>query len=303
MWATVLKISVAEPSERMLMVTQDEVIDTLLETGERALGTIISIVIIVAITFIVLRILRSSVKRIAERILSTHQYQTRELQQKAQTLASVIESAGRAIILVLAAMTVLTNLGIEIGPLIASAGIAGIAIGLGAQTMIKDTINGFFILIENQYAVGDVVIVGGQSGTVEEVTLRRTVLRALDGSQIIIPNGEIREVSNQSKGWSRAVLDIETAYNVDDKQVLELLQDLVSNIQADPIIGADILEPPQVLGFSSISLTGVTFRILIKTLPLQQWKVERELRLRIRQMFLEHGIAMPVLTSATMTQV
>lgn len=298
-----LKISDSGPIERIRSVTQDEVVDALIEAGGNALGTIITIVIIIAVALILLRILRSSVKHIAERILATHQLQTRELQQKAQTLSSVIESAGRAMIIVIATMTMLTNLGIEIGPLLASAGIVGIAIGLGAQTMIKDAINGFFILIENQFAVGDVIVIGELSGTVEEITLRRTVMRALNGAQIIIPNGEIREVENQSKGWSRAVLDIETAYNVDDKKVLQLLQDLVANIQSDPLIGGDILEPPQILGISAISLTGVTFRILIKTEPLQQWKVERELRLRVRQVFLEHGIAMPVLTSATMSQI
>ncbi len=294
-----LNISVEGAIDQLLTITRDDVLDRLRAQGEVALEATFSIVVVVVVAIIVLRLLRSFVKRVIVRVQSTSDQTPREVQQKAQTLANVIESTGRFIVLVVAGMMILTNLGFEIGPLIASAGIAGLAIGLGAQSLIKDTINGFFILMENQFGVGDVIVVGASSGTVEEISLRRTVLRAVNGAQVIIPNGEIRMVENQSKGWSRAVLDIETTADVDDKKVLALLHELLDTIQSDPLIGSKILEPPQILGISATSVNGVTFRVLIKTEPLQQWMVERELRLRIRQSFIDNGIAMPTLTSAT----
>jgi small conductance mechanosensitive channel len=299
MLTTVLAISVDGIIERITAVTSGDVADRLRDHASGAIEATISIVIVVVVAMLVLRVLRSFIQNIVERVLSANDRTPRELQQKAQTLANVIESTGRFIVSVIAGMMVLSNLGFQIAPLLASAGIAGLAIGLGAQSLIRDTINGFFILMENQYGVGDVITVGASSGTVEEISLRRTVLRAVNGAQVIIPNGEIRTVENQSKGWSRAVLDVETAANVDDAKVLGLLHELLDSAQEDPVIGSKILEPPQILGISSITLTGVTFRVLVKTEPLQQWMVERELRLRIRQAFIENGIAMPVLTSAT----
>jgi small conductance mechanosensitive channel len=287
--------------DRFIDITRDDVFDQLRSKAEGAAQSAISIVIIVVVSFIILRLLRTFVGKLIARVQASPDQTPREMQQKAQTLANVVESTGRFIVITVAGMMILTNLGFDIAPLIASAGIAGLALGLGAQRLIKDTINGFFILMENHFAVGDVITVGAESGTVEEITLRRTVIRAVNGAQIIIPNGEIRTVENQSKGWSRAVLDVETASSVDDEKVLAVLHELLDEIQSDPVIGSQILEPPQILGISAITVTGVTFRVLIKTRPLQQWTVERELRLRIRQAFVENGIAMPVLTSATIT--
>ncbi|HEX5165356.1 MAG TPA: mechanosensitive ion channel family protein [Thermomicrobiales bacterium] len=296
---TVLAISVDGVIDRFTAITSGDVVDRLRDHAGAAVEAIVSIAIVVIVAMLILRVLRSFVQNIVERVLSGNDQTQRDLQQKAQTLANVIESTGRFIVFVIAGMMILSNLGFQIAPLLASAGIAGLAIGLGAQSLIKDTINGFFILMENQFGVGDVIAVGASSGTVEEISLRRTVLRAVNGAQVIIPNGEIRTVENLSKGWSRAVLDIETAANVDDAKVLDLLHEMLDHAQEDPLIGSKILEPPQILGISSISVTGVTFRVLVKTEPLQQWMVERELRLRIRQTFIENGIAMPVLTSAT----
>ena len=266
-----------------------------------AAWSLFQVALIVIISLLALRLLRSSVRGIVARIIASQEQPPRELEQRARTLANVVESAGKLVIFIVAVMMILTNIGLEIGPLIASAGLAGIALGLGAQTLVSDTINGFFILFENQYGVGDVIKVDQLSGTVEEVNLRRTVLRSVNGAQVIIPNGQIRAVENLSKGWSRAVIDIETAPTADDSDVVALLHQLLDSIQDDPELGQHILEPPQILGINAISVTGVTFRILVKTEPLQQWTVERELRLRIREAFRANGIAVPVLTSATIS--
>jgi small conductance mechanosensitive channel len=281
------------------MVTQDGIIDQLGVWAEDLLSAAVSVVIIIVVALLVLRLLRSSVQKIVTKILEREDQTPRELRQKAQTLASVIESAGRFVVFILSGMMILSSLGLEIGPLIASAGIAGLAIGLGAQSLIRDTINGFFILFENQFANGDVIAIGEHSGTVEDVNLRRTILRSVNGSAIIIPNGEVRAVVNQSKGWSRAVIDVETTANAVEAQVTSVLHGLLDNIMDDPQIGSFILEPPDILGINAISPTGLTFRVLVKTEPLQQWKVERELRSRILTAFRENGVPLPVLTSAT----
>lgn len=274
---------------------EDEVVDWLADAGT----TIVSVALIILIALLVLRLLRALVQRLVQRVLADTEQTPRELRQKAQTLATVVESAGRLVVFLVSGMMVLSSLGLEIGPLLASAGIAGLAIGLGAQSLIRDTINGFFILFENQYAVGDSIRVNEFSGAVEEVGLRRTVLRSVDGAAIIIPNGEVRMVENLSKGWSRAVIDIDTLASADDRQVSATLLELLEHIKEDPEIGALVLEPPEILGITAITPTGVTYRVLVKTEPLQQWKVERELRRRILSAFRERGIPLPVLTSAT----
>jgi moderate conductance mechanosensitive channel len=280
-------------------ITRQDVLDRLLTWGEEALSSLIAVIVILVIAIIILRLLRTLVQRLVQRVLERQDEPTRELKQKAQTLANVIESTGRLVVFLIAGMMMLTNLGLEIAPLIASAGIAGLAIGFGAQSLIKDTINGFFILFENQYAVGDVVKIGANSGSVEEISLRRTVLRSVNGAVVIIPNGEVLTVENLSKGWSRAVIDIETTANEDDSRVVAIIQEVLDELQADPELGQYILEPPQIVGINAISVTGVTFRVMIKTEPLQQWNLERAARLRIRRAFREHGIAVPVLTSAS----
>jgi len=289
-------------AETVAMLTQDDVVDQLSAWGKDMAAAALSILIIVIVAMVVLRLLRSGVQNIVERVLDRQDQTPRELRQKAQTLASVIESAGRFVVFILAGMMILSSIGLEIGPLIASAGVAGLAIGLGAQSLIKDTINGFFILYENQYANGDVITIGEHSGTVEDVNLRRTMLRSVNGAAIIIPNGEVRAVENQSKGWSRAVIDVETTANADEPQVVALLHELLDHIQDDPQYGASILEPPDILGINAVSPTGTTYRVLVKTEPLEQWKIERELRRRILAAFRAHDIPIPVLTSATIAQ-
>jgi len=265
----------------------------LLNFLELAIPRIASILVIVVITFFILRLLRSTVKRFVRRILERRDQPARDLTQKAQTLANVIESTGRFLILLVAGMMVLTNLGVQIGPLLASAGIAGLAVGLGAQSLIRDMINGFLILFENQYAVGDVVKIDPVTGTVEELNLRRTILRSINGAAIVIPNGEVKVVENLSKGWSRAIVDVSLAPHVDDEQVMAILHDVFDNIQEDEDLGPKIVEPPTVIGLTAMTINQLTYRVMIKTVPLEQWTVERALRRRLRERLISEGIPFP----------
>lgn len=245
---------------------------------------------IVVITFIILRVLRVTVRRMLTGFLERREDSPRDVAQRAQTLASVIESGIRFIVVLLAVLTVLTNLGLDIAPLIASAGIAGLAIGLGAQNLIRDMINGFVILLESQYAVGDVVVIGTVSGTVEDLNLRRTLLRADNGAAIVIPNSLVTIVQNQSKDWSRAILDVNIAPDVDDDKMMAVLRDEMSKVQEDDYLGPKITARPTIIGLTNVSSTQLTYRVTVRTQPLEQWDVERELRRRLYNRLLREGI-------------
>ena len=218
---------------------------------------------------------------------------TNQREQRAVTLAGIFKGVSKIIIVLVAGLTILGILGINTAPLIAGAGVAGLAISFGAQNLIRDFISGFFILLENQYRVGDVVRAAGVSGQVEDMNLRITVLRDLEGVAHSIPNGEIKVVSNLAKEWSRAVVNVGVAYKEDLDRVVSVLNTVGQELSRDPIFGQGILEPPQVLGIENFGDSQVTLRIVAKTRPLKQWETARELRRRIKAAFDSEGIEMP----------
>ena len=184
-------------------------------------GKLFSIVVVILIALVALRLLKIAVTGVANTIMEYDKDKDRESAQKAKTLSQVVKGAGRVVIFSIAILTILSISGQDITPLLASAGIAGIAIGFGAQNLVKDWLGGFFILFENQYSVDDVIQVGEYSGLVEKMDLRRTVLRCLDGSVIVIPNGDVRVVTNFTKEWSRVVMDVAISYETDiDKAIM-----------------------------------------------------------------------------------
>jgi small conductance mechanosensitive channel len=237
--------------------------------------------------------MRSLIRRTIPRLIERGNQPKREVMLKANTLAHVIESAGRLIVIVVAGMMILSNLGFNIAPLIASAGVVGIAIGLGAQSLIKDFINGFFILFEDQFAIRDTISVNGNSGLFEQLNLRRTGLRAFDGSFIIIPNGDIRTVTNKTKGWPRAMVDVDVSYEDDVDHAMTVLRNLIADLRDDPNIGGVIIAPPEITGIEALGPHQVTIRVLVKTLSAEQWRVQRELRLQIKHAFERQGLTIP----------
>jgi small conductance mechanosensitive channel len=252
-----------------------------------------STAIIIIVTFVALRLLRSLVQRVVREVLESREGSSREVTQRASTLASLVESTGRAVIFFIATITVLDNLGISLAPILASAGIAGIAVAFGAQSLIADTFNGFFILLEGQFAVGDFVRIGGQSGTVEQLSLRRTVLRSADGAAVTIPNSEIRTVENLSKGWSRAIIEAVVAPEADEQQVMAILKEVLEGIEEDPEFEGKILEPPNILGMTSVEPNRLVFRAFVTTMPLEQWAIGRELQRRLRARLIQEGVPLP----------
>jgi len=216
-----------------------------------------------------------------------------EAKKRAHTLGNILRHALLIIISFTAILMILGELGIQLGPLLATAGIGAVAIGFGAQGLVKDVISGFFIILEDQYRIGDAIEVAGVSGLVESVSLRRTVLRDLEGRVHIVPNGEIKVVSNLSKEWSRSVLDIGISYGEDIDRVIDLLSQIGKELGAEEPYKSAILEPLQILGVEQFGESQLVIRMMVKTAPLKQWDVGRELRKRIRKRFDEQGIQIP----------
>lgn len=219
--------------------------------------------------------------------------QALEAKKRARTLGNTLRHAILILLLFLSIMMVLGELGIQLGPLLATAGVGALAIGFGAQSLVRDVISGFFIILENQYRIGDVIQIAGVSGIVESLSLRRTVLRDLEGRVHTIPNGEIKIVSNLSKEWARTVLDIGVSYRENMDQVIEVLSQIGEELTKEEPFKSAILEPLQILGIEQFGESQVIIRMMIKTAPLKQWEVGRELRRRIKIRFDEKGIEIP----------
>jgi len=204
---------------------------------------------------------------------------------RAQTIGSVLRSLSTAVVYTIAGVTILGELGVNLGPLIASAGIAGIAIGFGAQSLVKDFIAGVFMLIEDQYGVGDVIDVGEAKGTVEAVGLRTTRLRDVEGTVWHVQNGQITRVGNKSQEWARALLDVSVAYDTDVRRAEEIIKDVADSMFHDDDWSAKLLEEPEIFGVENLGANGVDIRVGIKTRPAEQFKVMRELRTRLKERF------------------
>jgi moderate conductance mechanosensitive channel len=216
-----------------------------------------------------------------------------EVQKRANTLAAVLITAGQVFIILVAVFMVLSELGIDIAPVLAGAGVAGIAIGFGAQNLVRDIIAGLFIVMENQYRVGDVVKVADVSGLVEEINLRRTLLRDLDGIVWVVPNGEIRVAGNFTKEWSRVNLNISVAYGTDLDRATAVINRVCQEMAAEPQWAPLILKTPEVIRVDNLGDSGIELKILGDTKPIRQWDVMGEIRKRVAKAFEEEGIEIP----------
>jgi moderate conductance mechanosensitive channel len=208
-----------------------------------------------------------------------------------RTLATVIRATGIGIVLFLAFLQVMENvLGLNLGPLLASAGVAGVAIGLAAQTIVKDVLNGILILVEDQYNVGDVVTLAGMTGTVDTMTLRKTTLRGFDGTLYIIPNSQITNVANQSRDFSVSTLNVSVDFSANPDQVIPLLKKIALEVRNEPAFKDVFVTDPQVFGVDSIKGTEVIYPIQFRTLPRKQFEAMREMQRRIRLALEEHNL-------------
>ena len=212
---------------------------------------------------------------------------------RAQTIGLVLKSTASIVVYSIAVITALAEVGINLAPLIAGAGIVGVALGFGAQSLVKDFLSGLFMLAEDQYGVGDVIDVGEATGTVEVVNLRTTKLRAVDGTVWHVPNGEIRRVGNMSQQWARALLDVEVAYSTDLGKAERVVKEVADQLWREDTWRTDILEEPEIWGIQTLGANGIAIRLVIKTQPGRQWAVSRELNRRIKDRFDTEGIEIP----------
>ncbi len=259
----------------------------LIEHGPRVLGIILGMVALLWVS----RLMEGRIVRLMSGRCQHGTSEDRE--NRARTLVGVFRSAAAVAIYTGGTLMILTEFGVNIVPLLGGAAVLGLAVAFGAQNLIRDYFSGFMILLENQYTINDVVKLGDIAGQVENITLRITVLRGLDGTVHFVPNGQITQVSNMTHGWSRALFEIPVSYNEDVDRVMQVLIDLGKELRRDPDFRGMILEMPEMLGVDAFGDSAVVIKFFMKTRPLKQWTVKREMLRRIKRKFDELGIEIP----------
>ena len=264
-------------------------------TGEFLLVRPLKIVVILVLASLAARVASRAVRRavISFRARAPLSVNAARAAQRASTLADVFASAARTAIWLIVTLVVLDELGINLAPLIAGAGIAGVAIGFGAQALVRDVISGLFVLLEDQYGVGDVVTIGDSSGTVEDLTLRMTRLRGVDGTVWFVPNGEVRRAGNSSMEWSRALIDVGVSHDADLEVVRREVLAEAEQLAAEVEWSGFVLEAPELWGVQSMDEKGIRVRLLVKTAPREQYVVARELRTRLARRLRDAGVPGP----------
>ncbi len=255
----------------------------------------IKIVAIIIATWIVLRILKTIICRLVKSIVAKT-YEIRDkvaVEKRVATIEKVFYSTVKIVIWIIAVMMIIPEFGINIGPVLAAVGVVGLAFGFGAQYLIRDLISGLFIILEDQYRKGDVIKIGDISGTVEDINLRKTVLRDVDGIVHHIPNGEIKIASNQTKLWSRVNLEIGVSYDTDLDKTIKVLNKVGEEIAQDKDWRNVITEAPKALGVNKFGDSAIMLKVSGQTKPGEQWSVARELRKRIKQAFDKEKIEIP----------
>jgi moderate conductance mechanosensitive channel len=259
--------------------------EELARDGARVLG-------IWVLAWFAYRVVRLTARRIEIAVDDGDDSVTTLRERRGQTIAQLLRSVGRVVVVVIALLLTF-NVFIDIGPILAGAGILGLAVSFGAQSLVKDVISGFFILFENQFAIGDIIEIAGKSGVVEKMTLRVAVLRDGEGVMHVVPNSEIKVVSNKTRGWSRAVVDVGIGYDEDIDRALGIIRDEAAQLATDRMWSLQLDGAPDVVGVESLGDSSVVIRTLIRTQPGSQWTVAREFRRRIKNRFDRDGVEIP----------
>jgi small-conductance mechanosensitive channel len=260
--------------------------------GEAALRIAIRVLGIWLLAWVALHVVKLTARRIEQSVDDGDDSVTTLREKRGRTISQLLRSVGRVVIGTIAVLLTF-NVFINIAPILAGAGILGLAISFGAQSLVRDIISGFFILLENQFAVGDVIEAAGKSGVVERMTMRVVVLRDLDGAMHVIPNGEIKVVSNRTRGWARAVVDVAIPYTEDVDRVINVVRDEAAQFSTDPAWGLQLDGAVEVLGIEELRDTSVVIRTLLKTQPGSQWNVAREFRRRLKNRFDRETVESP----------
>ena len=253
--------------------------------------TALRVALIAVVAWIGLGILQRLIRVFRERI--TRGMDDREQVKRAETLGRVFRYIAAVVVLVVATTLILSELGIAVAPILGAAGVIGLAVGFGAQSLVKDYFAGFFILLENQMRQGDVVEIAGKSGLIEEVTLRYVRLRDYDGNVHFVSNGLITTVTNMSRGFAQSVVDVGVAYREDADEAMRIMREIGAQMRDDPVFGPKLLEDLEIAGVDKWADSAVILRCRFKVQPLEQWNVRREYLRRLKKAFDAHGIEIP----------
>jgi small conductance mechanosensitive channel len=309
-----MRILVRMP-EPLTLITRDEWQDLGALVAKKAGVLVLILVIALVVQFLLHRMIDRLVNRAEDGVLpdrlsngmlgrSTGEPSpgsTRRV-QRAKTVGTLLKSIVSGIIVAIVITMMLSELGVDIAPILASAGILGVALGFGSQTLVKDYLSGIFMIFEDQYGVGDVVDLGEATGTVEGVSLRVTRLRDTNGTVWYVRNGEILRVGNMSQNWARTVLDVQVSSREDVAHVRRVLSDVIHDLWQDEEFEGVIIEEPEVWGIEAVTPDAITLRVTLKTAPMEQWRVARVLRERIKSRFDHEGIQAPYPTSYVMNR-
>ena len=254
------------------------------------------ILLILAVGYVAIRAIRFGLKKLEQILLTWREREDKERianEKRVKTLTGMLRTICLTLVWVIGIVMSLDQIGLDITPILAGAGIVGLAVGFGAQNLVRDIINGFFMILENQIRVGDVGVVNGTGGLVEAISFRTITLRDQSGTVHIFPNGTVTTLANMTKDWSAYVMDIGVAYKEDTDRVVEVMREVGENLRNDQQFGRKMLEPIEILGVDAFGESEVVIKARIKTLPIEQWSVGREYRRRLKKAFDREKIEIP----------
>jgi moderate conductance mechanosensitive channel len=263
---------------------------------EQLLAKSLRVMLLLVLALIVIKVLKKTLGRLEKKVIAQKLAEGRKATEESKRAETIMRLAGHGAVIFIwtvATLVILQELGVEIGAILASAGIVGIILGFGAQNLVRDIIAGFFLIFENQVRVGDVAIVNGTGGLVEKINFRKVDLRDLSGVVHIFPNGTITTLANMTNEWSAYILDIGVAYKENVDQVIEIMKEVGAGLKADPLFGPQMLEDIEIFGVDAFAESAVIIKARLKTKPIQQWLVGREYRRRLKHAFDSHGIEIP----------
>jgi small conductance mechanosensitive channel len=280
----------------MTHLTFDQLILALLPAALSIAQAVLRIAVIVFVGAVCVRFIHLGLKRLAVGIARhgrTDESIPGSGEKRAVTLTGVIQTIAVTAVWAIVAVIALAQVGLDVAPILAGAGIIGLAVGFGAQNLVRDLISGFFIVLEDQVRMGDVAVINGTGGQVEMITFRTITLRDFSGVVHVFPNGIITTLSNMTKGWSAFVLDMGVSYKEDTDHVSAVMRRVGEDLRADPVFGPKIIEPIEIVGVENFADSSVVIRVRQKTIPIEQWNVGREYRRRLKKAFDAEGIEIP----------
>jgi small-conductance mechanosensitive channel len=280
----------------MFEISIEKFLPTLFDTGIEFAKASFRILLVIVAAYVAVRLLRLALNRVEAMLVRAGEASETvpgAALMRVRTLVSVLWTIAVGLIWFVAVLMILGQIGVNVAPILASAGVLGLAVGFGAQNLVKDLVSGFFLILENQIRVGDIAVINGTGGLVEALTFRTIVLRDLSGVVHVFPNGTINTLANMTKDWSAYVLDIGVAYKEDTDHVVDVMRKVAEDMQAEPTYRSAMLEPIEIFGVDAFTDSAVTIKARFKTRPLQQYMIGREYRRRLKKAFDAAGIEIP----------